>query len=717
MSAKIGALLVDMAMNTAAFASDLSKSQSALKNWATTSNKTLAGVVNGYRSLSGELKDLTLGAFTLRNALLSVVGGGAMGLFINKQIEAASAVVDTADNIGVTTKTLQEYTYAARLSSIGTDQLQNSLKTFATAVGQAHAGTGKLYTFLKESNPVLLQQVMSAKSVDEALNDVFNTMGRLGSQTDRLALTSAAFGKKNLEMVNLVKDGVPAFEALRQKANDLGIVIRDDLLRNAEAAGDKIETLSQVFKAQLIVAVASNAEAIGHFAEELTKAIPVIIELATQALHFVNILADEWEPTTIKLGLSFTTMAIKAQEAFIATKGIVTGGWSEATAKIKELEDLANHAADEALDRLNKVGKAAQMPGTGDASPATQQAIKNTNDYAAKMKLLADETNAAGESFKKLKDAADKIKQDHQGAFQNYLNDIAQLDKMLKANLLTWEEYTAAVADAQEKNFHIMERTKKVLGDTQNAQEKYNAQMKELNELRGVQGGLSEEQYQQAVAKTNAELRKAQMEGSLFGDIMDKAIDVNIKSWKDLGAAVVDFGKTLLKNLINGQGLGNAFGGSSGGGLFGGLGSLFGSFFGGGGGNSFSQGLGFLSNGGYGPFPSFFHGGGMVGSAGGMSRRVNPSVFANAPRFHGGGLVGGEVPIIAKKGERVLTEQQQKNMGGTVVYNIDARGADAGVEQRLRAMIMEVHQQVPQRAVSAVQSARARNPQLFSGAA
>jgi len=44
--------------------------------------------------------------------------------------------------------------------------------------------------------------------------------------------------------------------------------------------------------------------------------------------------------------------------------------------------------------------------------------------------------------------------------------------------------------------------------------------------------------------------------------------------------------------------------------------------------------------------------------------------FAGAPRFHGGGMVPGlrpgETPIIAMRGERVLTEAQQDNTARTI---------------------------------------------------
>jgi len=67
------------------------------------------------------------------------------------------------------------------------------------------------------------------------------------------------------------------------------------------------------------------------------------------------------------------------------------------------------------------------------------------------------------------------------------------------------------------------------------------------------------------------------------------------------------------------------------------------------------------------------HTGGVVGSgsvgAGNMSKRVSPAVFAGARRYHTGGIAGlrpDEMPIIAKRGEEMLTEQdpRHRNNGG-----------------------------------------------------
>ncbi len=93
------------------------------------------------------------------------------------------------------------------------------------------------------------------------------------------------------------------------------------------------------------------------------------------------------------------------------------------------------------------------------------------------------------------------------------------------------------------------------------------------------------------------------------------------------------------------------------------------------------------------------HEGGIVGRDGSNPSMVSLSVFRNAKRYHSGGMIGGdEVPIIAKRGEGVFTEQQMKGMGGVTNYfTIDARGADPSVELRIESAVERATEQAYQK--------------------
>lgn len=89
------------------------------------------------------------------------------------------------------------------------------------------------------------------------------------------------------------------------------------------------------------------------------------------------------------------------------------------------------------------------------------------------------------------------------------------------------------------------------------------------------------------------------------------------------------------------------------------------------------------------PETGVFHSGGTVGQRAPSTRTVSAAMFDFAQRYHTGGIVGlhpNEVPIIAEKGERVLSKDEVSSMGkdkgGNVQVNvINQTGVEAKVER------------------------------------
>lgn len=82
------------------------------------------------------------------------------------------------------------------------------------------------------------------------------------------------------------------------------------------------------------------------------------------------------------------------------------------------------------------------------------------------------------------------------------------------------------------------------------------------------------------------------------------------------------------------------------------------------------------------------HGGGVIGSPGGMSGYVSPLAFAGALRFHTGGVIGlgpDEVPIIAQRGEEMLTAQDPRHRN-----NLNKGNSGTGGGEQTRVTINNV---------------------------
>lgn len=101
----------------------------------------------------------------------------------------------------------------------------------------------------------------------------------------RAAIASLAFGEDaGPRMVNLLDQGTAGIARMRQEARDLGLVIEEELLRDAEAASDSLGTLSDVIGVRLTAAIVDAAPEIQRLADLMISAIGPTVDFTTSSL-------------------------------------------------------------------------------------------------------------------------------------------------------------------------------------------------------------------------------------------------------------------------------------------------------------------------------------------------------------------------------------------------------------------------------------------------
>lgn len=195
---------------------------------------------------------------------------------ITTVLKSADDLVKSADRIGISTTALQELGHAAGLSGVSMETLDKSFQIFTKRVGEANAGYGTLKSTLEKTNPVLLEQITSAKNQEEALNAVFAAIGNSRSQTEKATLANVAFGRSGTALTTILKDGTKGLEQMRQEARDLGLVMDGDLLRSAEQANDEFERTAAVIRAQFSRVILEATPALQQFAQDLRD--PAVVD-------------------------------------------------------------------------------------------------------------------------------------------------------------------------------------------------------------------------------------------------------------------------------------------------------------------------------------------------------------------------------------------------------------------------------------------------------
>lgn len=216
----------------------------------------------GLASLSGRVRFLKVGIGSLGAAIAGVVSVGGLTALVHRSIEAADSIGKTADKIGVGVEALQELRYAAQLAGIEERTLDMALQRFTRRVAEAAKGTGEAKDALAQMGIALRDQNGNIRAAEDLLSEVADAFTRVQDPAERVRLAFKLFDSEGVAMVNVLARGADALEETRRRARELGIVLDEDLVRNAEKAKDQLDTLGKVVSANLTRALLDLAPAI-----------------------------------------------------------------------------------------------------------------------------------------------------------------------------------------------------------------------------------------------------------------------------------------------------------------------------------------------------------------------------------------------------------------------------------------------------------------------
>ena len=223
----------------------------------------------GLSSLGERARMLTTGMRALGGALVGAAAVGGLATLVDRSISAADAIGKTADKLGVGIEALQELRFAAQLAGVQQQTLDMGLQRFTRRVAEAAKGTGEAKQALTDMGIVLRDQHGKIRRSEDLLNDVAEAFKRTEDPAERLRLAFKLFDSEGVAMVNMLVGGADALEATRRHARDLGIVLEEDLVRNAEKARDQLDTLGKVVSANLTRAMLDLAPAIADISSGL----------------------------------------------------------------------------------------------------------------------------------------------------------------------------------------------------------------------------------------------------------------------------------------------------------------------------------------------------------------------------------------------------------------------------------------------------------------
>ena len=325
------------------FAKAMADNQKRVERFSKNSQKNLSNTSKSFALLGSAAK-----------RFLPALAVGAVVSAVKKVTSSMDEIGKRADAIGIGTNALQELRAAAVSAGVSQNGLDKSLEQFSKRLGEAVQGTGTAKDALEQMG--LSAEDLAQMPLDKALGVFADKFALVEDATTRTALATQVFGREGIRMTNLLKGGSAALDESRKKMREMGVVIDEDLIRNAEEMQDRFDAASTVIGAQFSVILGNLAPILIAAAEGAASLAKAVADL----IRFVDSFTDGQDAVDDAVRAVVVSMAGEINQSKLLEAQLARGGkMSVDTAKKKHEEALARLEAAKAAmaeakaDRLN----------------------------------------------------------------------------------------------------------------------------------------------------------------------------------------------------------------------------------------------------------------------------------------------------------------------------------------------------------------------------
>ena len=290
----IGSLIVKLQMATGEFETDT-------KRAAKIAEKRAKEIDEAFRKVGAGI-GIAIGAAVT-----------AIGVGVAKAIGEVDKLNDMSVKFGIDLKDLQELKFIAAQTGTDVDTLgkgvQRMAKVMSAELGGASTAFDKLGLSVKGVDGNL-------KSTTDILPEIANKFAAMQDPMQKAALAQELFGKSGVDLIPMLEQGGAGLAQLKDRAQELGLVLSDEVVGAIASFDDKLQELNAVSDAFF-------GKLAGEVAPILEELISDFIEWATQG----DVLQD------------IIDICTTAVEAFDASLRAVVGAGEAVTAVLGQLSD------------------------------------------------------------------------------------------------------------------------------------------------------------------------------------------------------------------------------------------------------------------------------------------------------------------------------------------------------------------------------------------
>lgn len=267
---------------------------------------------NQAKQVDGALKGALQGATAVIGATV-----GAVTMLTNKTMQYGDRVDKLSQKIGMSRKGCQEWDYILSQNGSSVETLQMGYKTLAVQMGKVQTGSKESTALFNKLGVSVKDSSGHLRGQEAVFNDTVKALQNIQNPTEKAIMAQKLFGKSAIELKPLLNQSAESVENLRQKANDLGLVMSDDAVDAAVKLTDTMDTLKRSFGAIGLGLGVSLIPTVQQLSDQLINNLPQIkTALVPVMSNFANVVGfvcqhlDIFVPAVVSLAGAFGLLNI-----------------------------------------------------------------------------------------------------------------------------------------------------------------------------------------------------------------------------------------------------------------------------------------------------------------------------------------------------------------------------------------------------------------------
>lgn len=300
------------------------------------------------------------------SAALAAVGTAITAAFVKSHMSAIDATAKFSDQIGIATKDLTQFQYAAKEAAGVSEQTFNmALRRMNRRIAEAAQGAGPAASAIKELG--LSAQELKDAGPAEALRRISDAMQHTGTQSDRLRIAFKLFDTDGGALLPMLQEGSAGLAEYAKQADALGKSFSRVDAAQVEAANAAIDRIGDVISgvgnqlaiqlAPFVEEVATRLTALSAEAGGFGGAITAAVEKSMRGMGYLGNVMRGLHVTLKGLTLAFQALgtgvlSISSQvyEGWQRIFELITAGIGQAVRAVNNIPGV--EIPTEGIDRL-----------------------------------------------------------------------------------------------------------------------------------------------------------------------------------------------------------------------------------------------------------------------------------------------------------------------------------------------------------------------------